>query len=98
VSSGFHPEARREFVEVYEHYEACREGLGRDFYFEVHHAISRIRQFPKRWPVIEGEVRRGLIRRFPYGVVYTIEQDDIVVVAVGHLHRDPDYWKHRLQS
>jgi cytochrome P450 len=45
--------------------------------------------------VVEDDVRRYLIRRFPYGIYYTFEEDVVVIWAVKHLHRDPDYWQHR---
>jgi hypothetical protein len=47
------------------------------------------------WALLEGEVRRVLVRRFPYGVLYSEDAEGILVVAVMHLHRDPEYWKDR---
>lgn len=45
---------------------------------------------------IEGDIRRSLVRRFPFGVLYAFENEDIFVLAVMHLHREPNYWKNRL--
>ncbi len=46
--------------------------------------------------MIVGEIRRSLIRRFPYEILYAEEDKEIFIVAVMHLHRDPEYWKHRI--
>ena len=95
MTFAFHPEAEAEFNEAIEYYEEIEPGLGYDFALEVYSAIQRAVAFPKAWPVIEGEIRRSLVKRFPYGVVYCEETDGIYIAAVMHLHRHPDYWKHR---
>lgn len=91
----FHPEAEKEFNEAIDHYEEIESGLGYDFALEVHSAINRSVNFPKAWGVLEGDVRRSLVRRFPYGILYSEERDGIFIVAVMHLHRKPGYWKRR---
>ena len=91
----FHPEADEEFVEGISYYESCEPGLGLDFAREVNAAIRNAADYPAMWPEIESEVRRCLVHRFPYGVLYSVEAQGIFILAVMHLHRDPDYWKHR---
>ncbi len=95
MTFGFHPEAESEFNEAIDYYEEIEPGLGYDFALEVYSAIQRSVAFPKAWPVIEGEIRRSLVKRFPYGVLYSEETDGIHIAAVMHLHRHPDYWRHR---
>jgi plasmid stabilization system protein ParE len=95
VKLTFHPEADDEFQEAVDYYEERREELGRDFYLEVRSTLQRIQQFPNTWPVLDRDIRRCLVNRFPYGVLYSVEEDGIFIVAVMHLRRDPDYWKHR---
>ncbi len=51
--------------------------------------------FQKAWPVLEGDIRRSLVNRFPYGVLYSEERDKIFIVAVMNLYREPGYWKQR---
>lgn len=68
-----------------------------DFAVEVYSAVDCAAQHPKAWPVLEGEVRRCQTKRYPYGVLYSEEAEGLFVLAVMHLHRDPDYWKHRLE-
>ena len=63
---------------------------------EVYAAIQRAAANPKAWTTIDGEVRRSLVRRFPYGVLYAEENDGVLVLAVMHLHRNPGYWKGRV--
>jgi plasmid stabilization system protein ParE len=91
----FHPEAEEELNQAVEYYEGIESGLGFDFAGELYSTMQRIASFPKAWPVIEGEIRRSMVRRFPYGVLYSEEQEELFIVAVMNLHRDPDYWKHR---
>ncbi len=91
----FHPEAEAEFIASIDYYEDREVGLGYDFSTEVFATIQSIVKYPDAWPVIEDEVRRCLVNRFPYSVLYSIEQNEIFVLAVMHLHRHPDYWKHR---
>jgi len=92
----FHPEAEAEFNNAIEYYEECEKSLGYDFAIEVDSAIERAASHPKAWPLIEDEIRRALVRRFPYGVLYSEEAEELFIIAVMHLHRDPDYWKHRV--
>jgi len=91
----FHPKAEREFNKAIEYYEEIETGLGYDFAIEIYSAIQRAVEFPKAWAVFDGEIRRTLVRRFPFGVLYSEEHEQIFVVAIMNLHRDPDYWKHR---
>ena len=92
----FHPEAQDEFLLAIEYYESREPGLGQDFSIEVHSAIENILSYPNAWPILEGDIRRCQTRRFPYGVIYSQDNDVIFVLAVMHLHRDPEYWKERL--
>ncbi len=92
----FHPEAETEFNFSIDYYEDCSEGLGADFALEVYSAVQRILEHPKAWTIMEDGIRRCLTRRFPFGVLYTIEGDDLFILALMNLHRDPDYWKKRM--
>ena len=92
----FHPEADEEFVESVEYYEDCEPGLGIDLSREVYATIKNVVDYPTMWPEIEADVRRCLVHRFPYGVLFSMEPHGIFILAVMHLHRDPDYWKHRV--
>ena len=91
----FHPEAETDFLEAIGYYEGCEVGLGEDFSLEIHSGVQNILSYPTTWPILEGDVRRYLTNRFPYAVLYSVEPDCIYILAIMHLHRHPDYWKHR---
>jgi hypothetical protein len=84
-----------EFIEAIDYYEGCESGLGEDFAVEVYTTSQNILAHPKAWPALSGDTRRCLVNRFPYGVHYSTEPDGIFLLAVMHLQRNPDYWKHR---
>jgi plasmid stabilization system protein ParE len=96
VKYSFHPEAEWEFNGSINFYEERDPGLGYDFAVEVYSTIERILAHPKAWPFIDKDIRRSLVKRFPYGILYAVEDDELFIVAVMHLSRDPDYWKHRI--
>jgi len=91
----FHPEAETEFLATIDWYKARSSGLGADFSAEIHAAIQRAVALPLAWPRIDGDIRRVLANRFPYGVLYTLDNGSIYILAVMHLRRQPDYWRSR---
>lgn len=95
MSFRFHPEAETEFLAAIDWYEEHATGLGADFAAEIHAAIRRAVVMPLAWPCLAGDIRRVLARRFPYGVLYAPRNGSILVLAVMHLRRHPDYWRSR---
>lgn len=91
----FHPEAEAEFLAAIDWYEERSMGLGADFAAEIHAAILRAVAMPLAWPRVDGEIRRVLTHRFPYGVLYTANGSSLYILAVMHLRRQPDYWFER---
>jgi plasmid stabilization system protein ParE len=91
----FHPEALTEYAEAVQYYAAQRTEVAQAFINAVEDAVYQIRESPYRWNVIDEDVRRCLTRKFPYGLLYTIEQDYILILAVMHCSREPGYWKSR---
>lgn len=92
----FHPEARIEYLEAIAYYEERQPGLGARFTIEIESAIQRIVEAPRRWRKIEGDVRHCLTHIFPYGVLYSIEADRVLLLAVMHHGRKPGYWRNRI--
>ncbi len=90
-----HPEAEDEMIEAAAYYEAQQADLGKRFLVAVQDAINSILINPRLYPVVDLDVGRCLTKVFPFGVLFRIEPDEIVIVAVMHLARHPDYWKHR---
>jgi plasmid stabilization system protein ParE len=91
----FNDEALAELIAAGKYYNQQVPGLGIEFADEVEAGVRNVMAAPHAWRIIEDEVRRYLVRRFPYGLYYTIEGSVIVIWAVKHLHRDPDYWQER---
>jgi len=92
----FLPPAGREVREAARFYEEKASGLGFDFIAEVRAAIRRVLAHPQAWFLLGDEFRRCRTARFPYGIIYTVETDPILVVSVMHLHRRPDTWRKNL--
>lgn len=92
----FHPDARNEYLASVAYYESREIGLGARFTIEIEETIQRIVAAPARWRKIEGEIRRCLAHRFPYGVLYSVEADHVLILAVMHHSRTPEYWHSRL--
>ena len=95
MTFSFHPEAEEEFRAAIDYYEDREAGLGYAFSLEVFTAIQNIITQPSAWPVMEDDVRRCLVNRFPFGVLYSLEPTGVFVVAVMHQRRQPDYWRDR---
>jgi plasmid stabilization system protein ParE len=87
--------ARQELDDAVIWYNEQADGLGREFLDELDRAIRRSVAYPLSSPEIEPGLRRCLLARFPYGLVYGLDGDTVVVVAVAHLHREPRYWSDR---
>jgi plasmid stabilization system protein ParE len=88
--------ARQELDDAFAWYERQSAGLGSDFLDDLDRAVHRIKAYPNSCVELTPGLRRALLSRFPYGVVYGQEADAIVIVAVAHLHREPRYWINRL--
>ena len=88
--------AQIELDDSIEYYNNEVPGLGDAFLAEVLSALDRIGEFPEAWHPCSKRTRRCQTRRFPYGIIYQIREQGIVVVAIANLHRKPDYWKDRI--
>ncbi len=86
-----------EFDEAVAYYEVARVGLGEDFRGDVATGLQRIQNHPMAWRPLGPELRRYRLRRFPYGLIYHVSEDQLLIVAVAHLHRRPGYWRDRLR-
>ena len=90
-----HAEALAELQSASAYYESRQAGLGARFLDMIDEALERITQDPLAWSPIDEDVRRCLVRVFPFGILYTIESECILVLAVTHLAREPGYWATR---
>ncbi len=96
----FLPEARIEYAEAVQFYGEQRQDLGQAVINAIENALYRIREFPERWGILDGDVRRCLVHKFPYSVLYRIKQTEqepyILIIAVMHGRREEGYWKARI--
>jgi plasmid stabilization system protein ParE len=95
IPHGFHHEAEEEFTEAASFYESRVPGLGWAFVGEVERAITFARTNPEAGSPLGEKVRRMLVRRFPYSVIYRGEAERLLILAIAHQHRRPGYWRHR---
>ena len=95
MKSLMRPEARAEFDEAVLYYERQREDLGDEFIEDFLLAMTEIEEAPGRWPEIDPGIRRFLMSRFPYRVIYRLANDLVEVIAVSHSARHPDHWRDR---
>jgi toxin ParE1/3/4 len=89
------PEAAREVQEAFDWYEQRSEGLGLEFLRTADACMAGVQRNPLAFPKVHKEVRRVLMRKFPYALFYLIEGESIVVVACFHAKRDPVDWLRR---
>jgi plasmid stabilization system protein ParE len=90
------PEAEEDLADAKRWYERRRAGLGERFLLCVEAALEHIQRFPEAATEVYPEVRRVVVRQFPFGVFYRIDQDQIAVIAVYHNKRDPRGWQARV--
>ena len=88
--------AQQELDDAVAWYNEQAAGLGQEFLDELDRVVRRAVTFPMSCPEIEPGVRRCLLARFPYGLIYGVDRKTLVVVAVAHLHRKPRYWVDRI--
>jgi plasmid stabilization system protein ParE len=93
----FTPEADAELVEARQWYARQREDLDQEFMECIDDALSRVLRDPDLYPIVYRNLRRAVVRRFPFAVFYEITMDEIQVVAVFHSRRDPERWQSRVR-
>ena len=89
------PEADADLAQAKAWYDALRPGLGDDFLLCIEEVFEGIRRTPELYAKVFQELRLALVRRFPYAVVYRVDEDQMTVVAVYHTRREPRGWQDR---
>jgi len=93
----FHPEALDEYEDTARYYAGCQDGLELRFMACVESVFRQVSEAPARGRLFEQDVRRCLVHVFPYAVLYSIESDYVLIIAVMHCSREPGYWRHRIK-
>jgi plasmid stabilization system protein ParE len=91
----FHPAVRDEIDDAHDWYERRQSGLGGDFLDEVQRVLAEIQANPSRYGFADGDIREGLLHRFPYAIYYRELPDRVRVLAVYHTAREPSRWQSR---
>ena len=91
----FLPAAQIEASEAQDWYEGESVGLGAAFRTGLDHAVQRLTDNPLQFPVVFADIRRALLRRFPYALFFRIVDDAVFVMACFHSSRDPTNWQQR---
>ena len=97
MTYSFHPEAEFELNVAVDYYEESQTNLGAEFAYEIQKTIQRILKFPTAWQKLDGDIRRCLVNRFPFGVIYYQKDEQIIILAIMQLQRKPNYWKDRFR-
>ncbi len=88
--------AENEMLEAAFYYEQQSIGLGKDFLDKIQSTIDDVAQHPLRWPKVRGDIRRRMVHRFPFAILYEDHSQEVLIVAVMHLSRHPNYWIGRI--
>ena len=90
------PQAELDVSDAAAWYEEQRPGLGIELLQELDSVMQRVVQSPFQFPLIQNEVRRALLRRFPYSAYFRVSDETVDLIAVLHQHRDPSTWQQRI--
>ena len=92
----FHPLAEQELVDAATYYEEQKLGLGLEYLEEVERAVNFLIRYPKAGSEVRASIRRLVLPRFPYSLLYRVfEGDQVRILAVAHHRRRPQYWLSR---
>jgi len=89
--------AKRELEDEIEFYEIEVKGLGQKFQEEIKRVLRIIKKMPEIGALESENIRRYILHKFPYKVLYSIEEDHIYIIAISHSHREPRYWINRTE-
>ena len=92
----FKPEADAELTEARQWYSHQRQDLDLEFMQCIDDALMRVVDNPHFFPIVYRNLRRAVVRRFPFALFYEVTPDEIEIIAVFHSRRDPEIWKSRV--
>ncbi len=95
MSFVLHPDAAEEIKQTTAFYNKQQAGLEKRFIEDLEDGIERICAHPLRYKIVEGAVRKHRLEHFPYLLIYQVQNEQVEIIALMHLRREPDYWKKR---
>jgi hypothetical protein len=90
--------AKIEFDDAIKFYNTQQMNLGKYFQTDIKKSISRIKEFPYAYIELKHKIRRCVIHKFPYSILYSINKGTILIIAIANQHREPDYWVNRINN
>jgi plasmid stabilization system protein ParE len=90
------PQAELDVSDAAAWYEGRRTGLGDEFLDEIDFVLLGVIKNPLEFPIIKDNMRRALLRRFPYSAYFAVTTETVELVALLHQHRDPRSWEKRI--
>ncbi len=90
--------AKHEYQDAIEFYELEVQGLGLRFKEEVKRALRNLIKFPDMGSTEKGDIRRCILHKFPYKILYSNEGQILYIIAIAHMHREPNYWLNRMKQ
>ena len=92
----YHPAIKHELLEIVKYYNRCSQGLGTEFLSEFELQILNISSMPTQWMIVKDDIRRSLMKRFPYAIYFRALKNDVLrVMIVKHQRRHPNYGQSR---
>lgn len=85
--------AKAELFRIHRYYERKQVGLGDRFLDEVQSAFRLIKQWPRAWTRLEGNIYRCRLSVFKYGILYRVDANECIVFVIGYLGRGPIFWR-----
>jgi toxin ParE1/3/4 len=89
----FRRNAEAELAETVDWYENRRVGLGTEFLAEFDAVLARILDNPHRYQIVDDDIRRAPLHRFPYGIMYIVSDEELLILTCFHGNRDPQHWR-----
>ncbi len=90
------PEARIDLLDAFHWYEQQQAGLGHDFKLCVDNALLKLQKYPVSYKKVYLDIRRIIIKKFPFGIFFVVEDNKVIVLAILHARRNPLKWQGRV--
>jgi plasmid stabilization system protein ParE len=91
----FHDLAARELLDARDYYDDLVFGLGKKFVIEIERCSRIIKANPLAYPIIRENIRKAVVIKFPYSILYYVDKNTVYILAVMHQKRKPTYWAER---
>ena len=91
----FQEHSKYDFDEAKHYYKTQEENLYKKFKYDLEQSLNRILSFPNLYPNIDTNIKKCVLNKFPYTILYTIKNDTIYILAIANHHKNPKEYKNR---